>query len=125
MTTQLPAISDNYQFNRRRLLVGAAATLVCAPAIVRPVSLMPIRQIVVTKPEPVYMGFVDRLRFHWMEQALRRGWDEVRDGQTFGGVTEAQARRFVDRARSEGWIISVETCKGPEGLRANSSAGKF
>jgi hypothetical protein len=50
---------------RRKLLVGAAASLLCAPAIVRAGSLMAVRGVIVPV-QPIYWGFIDRLRFDWL-----------------------------------------------------------
>jgi hypothetical protein len=70
---------------------------------------MPIRRVLgatsATNPKgPIYMGFVDRLRLHWMEKALKRGWDVKRDSFTFGGISETQARNSVAYARTQGWL---------------------
>lgn len=48
---------------RRQLLIGAAAYLVFAPAVVHAVSLMPVRGIFFPT-ERYYFGFVDRLYVH-------------------------------------------------------------
>ena len=56
-------ISDNNQrslITRRSIFIGAAATLLCAPAIVRATNLMPVRRIIL-KSDVNYYGFVDRL----------------------------------------------------------------
>src|SRR5665811_2320264 len=42
-----------------------------------------------------YAGYVERLRFHLLDQALRNGWDFERPGPVFGGMSEGQARRMV------------------------------
>jgi hypothetical protein len=52
------------------------------------------------------MGFVDRLRFHCLKNALRRGWDVKRDGQTLDCSSEAQARKTVAYARANGWLLT-------------------
>ena len=52
------------------------------------VSTVPIN------PEKPWLGFVGTWRLHFMRQALRRDW-EGRDSQTFGGTSEAAARRYV------------------------------
>src|SRR5208337_946495 len=54
---------NGYMISRRKLLIGAAASLLCAPAIVRVGSLMPVRGIVLPT-ERCYFGFVDRLYVH-------------------------------------------------------------
>ena len=86
--------SEAYETTRRSVVIGAAASLICRPAIVRPASLMPIRQMILTVPintDKPWLGFVGTLRLHCMRQALERGWKE-RDSQTFGGTSEAAAR---------------------------------
>jgi hypothetical protein len=44
---------------RRNFLVRASAALVCAPAVVRAASLMPIRSVIL--PTGRYYGFVERV----------------------------------------------------------------
>ena len=89
---------------RRRIFVGGVASLICAPAIVRAESLMPIRALIVPI-QPVYWGFIDRLRFHLMERALNNGWTTER-ALTFGGISENEARRQVTYARMHGLLAS-------------------
>jgi len=94
---------------RRSILFGAAASMICAPAIVRVTSLMPVRSFVLPTmeqlyPGPQYAGFVDRLRYDWLEKYLRAGWDVKRIGTTFGGTTKAQAIRTVAYARHFGFL---------------------
>jgi hypothetical protein len=48
---------------RRQFLMGVTATALCAPAIVRAESLMPIKGAVLL-PDIRYFGFVDRLYVH-------------------------------------------------------------
>jgi hypothetical protein len=90
---------------RRSIFTGAAASLICAPAIVRFKSLMQIRRL--TPPfGPQYSGFVDRLYFHWLDASLRAG---LRAGQTsihFNGkiVPVADAHLQVAHAQDYGWL---------------------
>ena len=59
-------ISDNNQsslITRRSIFIGAAASLLCMPAIVRATNLMPVRRIILKSDH--YYGFVDRL---WASQ---------------------------------------------------------
>jgi hypothetical protein len=94
---------------RRGALMGAAASLTCAPAIIRAASLMLARHVLIATnaiiaKKPIYLGYAGALRLHWMKQALQRGWDEKIDGQTFGGISERQARKYVaiaELAKSE------------------------
>ena len=62
---------------RRRIFVGGVASVMCAPAIVRAESLMPIRALIVPM-QRIHAGFVERLRFHCMEQVLKNGWTTER-----------------------------------------------
>jgi hypothetical protein len=88
---------------RRRVFVGGVASVMCAPAIVRAESLMPIRTLMVPM-QPVHAGFVERLRFHCMEQLLKNGWSIERARTTFGGISENEARRQVAYARMHGFL---------------------
>jgi hypothetical protein len=89
---------------RRRIFVGGVASVICAPAIVRAESLMPIQALIVPM-QPIHAGFVERLRFHWMEQVLKNGWTTER-ATTFGGISENEARRQVTYARMHGLLAS-------------------
>ena len=48
-------------------------------------------------------GFVERLRFHCMEKLLKNEWTTER-AQTFGGISENEARRQVTYARMHGLL---------------------
>jgi hypothetical protein len=87
---------------RRRIFIGGLASVICAPAIVRAESLMPIRALIVPT-QSVHAGFVERLRFHCMEQLLKDGWTTDR-ATTFGGISENEARRQVTYARMRGLL---------------------
>jgi hypothetical protein len=89
-------------FARRHIFVGGVASVICAPAIVRAESLMSIRGLIVPM-QPVRVGFIERLRFHWMEQVLKNGWTAER-ARTFGGISENAARRQVTYARMHGLL---------------------
>jgi hypothetical protein len=87
---------------RRRFFVAGVASLICAPAIVRAESLMQIRALIVPM-QPLHAGFVERLRFHWLELALKKEWtDEA--ALTFGGISENEARRQITYARMHGFL---------------------
>jgi hypothetical protein len=107
--TNLPHAGDRISrllvgpmFTRRRIFVGGVASVICAPAIVRAESLMSIRALSVSV-QPVHAGFIERLRFHWMEQVLKNGWTAER-AQTFGGISENAARHQVTYARMQGLL---------------------
>ena len=60
MTALIPNDQPDKLITRRIILIGAAASLLCAPAIVRATNLMPVRRIIL-KSDLNYYGFVDRL----------------------------------------------------------------
>jgi hypothetical protein len=88
---------------RRGIIIGAAASLICAPAIVQATNLMPVRRLPFPFG-PQYAGFVERLRYHFLESALRRGWDEKQDEFAFGGISESHARKTVAYAQAHGFL---------------------
>src|SRR5260221_9871644 len=77
---------------RRRMFIGGVASVICAPAIVRAESLMPIRALIVSM-RPVHAGFVERLRFHCMEQLLKNGWTTERARTRKRGATPSTYAR--------------------------------
>jgi hypothetical protein len=99
--------ATNYRMTRRDILIGAAASLICAPAIVRVASLMPVRGLPIQflKPE-----FLDPLG-----QFYRRNFSHSRDSDLRAGrgmsivsnekiISVAEAHRMVTRARAQGWL---------------------
>ena len=77
MTTPI-IVPDQSLITRRSILIGAAASLFCAPAIVRAANLMPVRRLPFPYG-PQYAGYVDRLFLHSIESSLR---DALRRGLT-------------------------------------------
>jgi hypothetical protein len=102
MTAPVP-IPDLRLITRRSMFIGAAVSLLCAPAIVRATNLMPVRRL----PFPFGLqmgGFIERLRFQFLEGALRSGWVATWHGPVVGGISEAQARRAVAYAQAHGFL---------------------
>ena len=64
------AVPDHNLITRRSIVVGALASLLCAPAIVRATSLMPVRRLPFPFG-PQYAGFVERLYLHSLESHVR------------------------------------------------------
>jgi hypothetical protein len=100
----MPQVSDHHHaglITRRSIFIGAAVSLICAPAIVRATSLMPVR-LPATTIGPEYAGFVERLMCQSLENNLRSG----RMSTTINGkiILEAEARRMVARAQDYGWL---------------------
>ena len=73
---------QDYRMTRRSILIGAAASLICAPAVVRAASLMPVRGLPLHFLSPLgkfYRGCF----YHSLESDLRAGRDmsAVIDGE--------------------------------------------
>jgi hypothetical protein len=75
--------------------------LVCAPAIVRAASLMPVRGLIMPIERP-WAGFCERLFFHSLACDLEAG--RMRTVLNGSVVCEADARRIVARAQANGWL---------------------
>ena len=96
-----PISNHDNLITRRSIFVGSAALLICAPAIVRATSLMPVRGL--RGPMgPQYAGFCERLFYHSLDCGLRAGrMSTVLNGKI---VPAADARRLVAYARAQGWL---------------------
>jgi hypothetical protein len=95
---------------RRNLVAGAAACVICAPAIVRVVSLMPVRSLPLQLPNlerkvPKTMGEWYRLCFYEnLDKDLRAG-RAVTYGPVGGeAISIVEARQIVAQARAQGWL---------------------
>jgi hypothetical protein len=77
MTALIPNI-DHGSLLTRRSIIGAAASLICMPAIVRATNLMPVRRLPFPYG-PQYAGYVDRLFLHSIESSLQAA---LRTGRT-------------------------------------------
>ena len=91
-----------YPITRRSVLIGAVASLICAPATVRATSLMPVRGLPLQPLSPLgefYRGCF----YHSLESDLRadRSMSTVIDGKI---VSVGEARRMVAYARARGWL---------------------
>jgi hypothetical protein len=102
--------ATDYRMTRRNILIGAAASLICAPAIVRAASLMPVRglplQILNPKRKiPKTMGEWYQLCFYSnLNNDLRAG-----RAMTYGPIggkpiSVAEGYRIVAHARAGGWL---------------------
>jgi hypothetical protein len=105
----MTALISNHDglITRRSIFIGAAASLICAPAIVRATSLMPVRRL--RGPiGPQYAGFCERLMYQSLESNLRAGrMSTVLNGKI---IPEAEARRMVAYARAQGWLPPEAPC---------------
>lgn len=97
-------ISHHRLISRRSVFIGAAASLMCAPAIVRATNLMPVRRLPFPFG-PQYVGFVERLYLHALESHVRK----LRADQTSTHFNHRimfvdDARRHVAFARAHGFL---------------------
>src|SRR5258708_36025326 len=99
--------ATDYRMTRRNIFIGAAASLICAPAIVRAASLMPVRDLPLQFLNPEFLNplgqFYRRNFYHSLDSDLRAG----RAMSTVSGgkiISVADARRMVARARAQGWL---------------------
>src|SRR5580692_498031 len=88
---------------RRGIIISAAASLICAPAIVRAASLMPVRRLRV-RIALQYAGFCERLMYQSLDSNLRA--DEMSTVLNGKIIPEDNARRMVAYARVQGWLPS-------------------
>jgi hypothetical protein len=102
-----PISKNDGLITRRSIFIGAAASLICAPAIVRATSLMPVRRL--RGPiGPQYAGFCERLMYQSLESNLRADrMSTVLNGKI---IPEADARRMVAYARAQGWLPPEAPC---------------
>jgi hypothetical protein len=105
MTALIPDNDQSGVITRRSIFIGAAALLICAPAIVRVTSLMAVRRL----PFPFgprYAGYVDRLFLHSLESSLQAGLRAGRTSIEVGGRTIPvdSARRHVAFAQAHGFL---------------------
>jgi len=98
------------EMTRRSLLFAAAASLICAPAIVRAASLMPVRGLPLQLLNPERK--IPKSVGQWYQLCFYNNLDnDLRAGRamTYGPVggktiSEAEGYRIVALARAEGWL---------------------
>jgi hypothetical protein len=91
----------DYRMTRRSILIGAVASLICAHAIVRAASLMPVRSLRLQSWSPLgefYRGCF----YHSLDHGLRTGRMIASINGKMVSVTDA--RRMVAHARARGWL---------------------
>jgi hypothetical protein len=99
---------QDYRMTRRSILIGAVASLIFAPAIVRATSLMPVRGLPLQFLNPLG-EFYRRCFHHSLDHGLRTG----RMISSINGkiVSVADARRMVAYARAQGWLPPDAACR--------------
>lgn len=98
-------ISDHSLITRRSLFIGAAASLLGAPAIVRAANLMPVRRLPFPFG-PQYAGYLERLFLHALEGGLQAATREGRASVELWGhaITIDTARQRVASAQAHGFL---------------------
>jgi hypothetical protein len=106
MTASIPA-AEHTLITRRSIFIGAAASLLSAPAIVRAANLMPVRRLPFPNG-PQYAGYVDRLFLHSIESslqdALRRGLTILDQSYYRDEISVESAQRKVAFAQAHGFL---------------------
>ena len=105
MTALIPNNDHSSLLARRSIIIGAAASLICTPAIVLFTNLMPVRRLPFPYG-PQYAGYVDRLFLHSIESSLKAC---LRAGRTIVEVGNHKipvesAQRKVAFAQAHGWL---------------------
>ena len=100
--------ATDYRMTRRNILIGAAASLICAPAIVRAASLMPVRGLPLQFLNPEFLDplgqFYRRCFYNNLNNDLRAGRSMSTVSTNGKIISEAEARRMVAHARVQGWL---------------------
>lgn len=94
--------TDN-RMTRRSIFIGATASLMCAPAIVRVASLMPVRGLPLQFLSPLG-EFYRRCFYHNLDFELRTGRSMSMVVENGKIISVADARRRVAHARVQGWL---------------------
>jgi hypothetical protein len=106
MTALIPTTDHNSLLTRRRIVIGAAVSLICAPAIVHVTNLMLVRRLPFPYG-PQYAGFVEHLYLHALEGSLRKALLTGRANIELSGETIHidNARRRVASAQAYGFLL--------------------
>jgi hypothetical protein len=110
MTALIPYNDQSSLITRRSIVIGAAASLFCAPAIVRVANLMAVRKLPFPYG-PQYAGYVDRLFLHSIESSLKAC---LRAGRT---IVEVGDNHKIPLERAQ-QTVAFAQAHGPP--RANS-----
>jgi hypothetical protein len=104
--------ATDYRMTRRSIFIGVAASLLCAPAIVRAASLMPVRSLILPIVRSSQLNglghFYRRNHYHYLDFELRTGRPMTKTISSYPGefriISVAEARREVAQAWAQGWM---------------------
>ena len=102
--------ATDYQMTRRNIFIGAAASLIYAPAIVRAASLMPVRGLPLPFLNPERK--IPKTVGEWYQLCFYNNLDNdlrASRAMTYGPIggktiSVAEGYRIVAQARAEGWL---------------------
>ena len=102
--------ATDYRMTRRNIFIGAAASLICAPAIVRAASLMPVRGLPLQFLNPERK--IPKTVGEWYQLSFYNNLDnDLKAGRamTYGPIggktiSVAEGYRIVAQARAQGWL---------------------
>jgi hypothetical protein len=99
--------ATDYRITRRSIFIGAAASLIFAPAVVRAASLMPVRGLILPIERSSRLSplgeFYCRNYYHYLDFQLRTGLPMTTTVE-YGIISVADARRDLAYARAQGWL---------------------
>ena len=107
MMALIPNNDQNILITRRSVFIGAAASLLCAPANVNIANLMPVRRLPFPNG-PRHAGFIERLFLHSIESslqdALRRGLTILDQSYYIDEISVESAQQKVAFAQAHGFL---------------------
>jgi hypothetical protein len=104
-TAPIRKTDHNSLLTRRRIVSGAAVSLICAPAIMRVTNPMQVRRLPFPFG-PQYAGFVERLYLHALERGVQTALRAGRANIEFSGqhIPIEGGRRQVADAQAHGFL---------------------
>jgi hypothetical protein len=114
MTTPIPKHHGDNLITRRSVFIGAAAFLICAPAIVRATSVMPVRSLILPSERPFQLNplgeFYRRCFYHNLDFDLRNGrsMSTIENGKIITVCDQYVSFGHVPRVPNNG-IVSFDT----------------
>jgi hypothetical protein len=99
--------ATNYRMTRRNVIIGAAAFLICAPAIVRAASLMPVRGLPIQFLNPEFLNLEGQFYRHSFYHSLESDLGAGRAMSVLNNdriISVAEAQQMIARARAKGWL---------------------
>jgi hypothetical protein len=98
----------SYPMTRRSIFIGVAVSLICAPAVVRAASLMPVRSLILPIKRSLRLNplgeFYRSYFYHNLDFDLRTGRSMSMVVENGKIISVADARRMVAHARAQGWL---------------------